>query len=55
MLPARCFFRCLFGWHESAKLMTMKLLVVEDDPEGAAYLVKAFREAGHVADHAADG
>ncbi len=23
--------------------------------EAAAYLVKAFREAGHVADHAADG
>jgi two-component system OmpR family response regulator len=33
----------------------MKLLIVEDDPEAAAYLVKAFREAGHVADHAADG
>jgi two-component system OmpR family response regulator len=35
--------------------MNMKLLVIEDDPEGAAYLVKAFREAGHVADHAGDG
>jgi two-component system OmpR family response regulator len=33
----------------------MKLLIVEDDREAAAYLVKAFREAGHVADHAADG
>ncbi len=35
--------------------MAMKLLIVEDDREAAAYLVKAFREAGHVADHAADG
>jgi two-component system OmpR family response regulator len=35
--------------------MAMKLLVIEDDPEGAAYLTKAFREAGHVVDHAADG
>jgi two-component system OmpR family response regulator len=33
----------------------MKLLIVEDDRDAAAYLVKAFREAGHVADHAADG
>src|SRR5215212_3731549 len=34
---------------------TMKLLIVEDDREAAAYLVKAFRESGHAADHAADG
>jgi two-component system OmpR family response regulator len=33
----------------------MKLLIIEDDAEAAAYLVKAFREAGHLADHAADG
>ncbi|MDJ1159008.1 response regulator transcription factor [Chelatococcus sp. SYSU_G07232] len=33
----------------------MKILVIEDDQEAAAYLVKAFREAGHVADHAPDG
>ena len=33
----------------------MKLLIVEDDAEAAQYLVKAFRESGHVADHAADG
>jgi two-component system OmpR family response regulator len=33
----------------------MRLLIVEDDAEAAAYLVKAFREAGHIADHAADG
>jgi two-component system, OmpR family, response regulator len=33
----------------------MRILIIEDDDEAAAYLVKAFREAGHVADHAADG
>lgn len=33
----------------------MKLLVVEDDAETAAYLVKALRELGHVVDHVADG
>ncbi|CAM5182197.1 PhoB family transcriptional regulator OS=Bosea thiooxidans OX=53254 GN=ARD30_23340 PE=4 SV=1 [Bosea thiooxidans] len=33
----------------------MQLLIVEDDAEAAAYLTKAFREVGHVADHAADG
>lgn len=33
----------------------MKILVVEDDREAASYLLKALREAGHVADHAADG
>ncbi|MBD3844520.1 two-component system OmpR family response regulator [Bosea sp. OAE752] len=33
----------------------MRLLIVEDDAEAAAYLTKAFREVGHIADHAADG
>ena len=33
----------------------MRILIVEDDPEAAAYLAKAFREAGHVADHVGDG
>jgi two-component system OmpR family response regulator len=33
----------------------MKLLLVEDDKEGAAYLRKALAEAGHTVDHAADG
>ena len=33
----------------------MRILIIEDDRDAAAYLVKAFREAGHVADHAADG
>jgi two-component system OmpR family response regulator len=33
----------------------MRILLVEDDPEAASYLAKALSEAGHVADHAADG
>lgn len=33
----------------------MRILIVEDDRAAAAYLVKAFSESGHVADHAADG
>src|SRR5918999_664093 len=33
----------------------MKILVVEDDQEAASFMAKAFRESGHVADHAADG
>ncbi len=33
----------------------MRILIVEDDREAAAYIVKAMTEAGHVADHAADG
>ena len=33
----------------------MRLLIIEDDRDAADYLAKAFREVGHVADHAADG
>ncbi len=33
----------------------MRILIVEDDREAAAYLSKAFREAGHTADCAHDG
>ena len=33
----------------------MRILLIEDDREAAAYLAKALREAGHIADHAADG
>jgi two-component system OmpR family response regulator len=33
----------------------MRILVIEDDPAAAAYLIKALKEAGHVGDHAADG
>ena len=28
----------------------MRILIIEDDRDAAAYLAKAFREAGHVAD-----
>src|SRR5258708_37833035 len=33
----------------------MKLLVVEDDRETAAYLVKGLSESGYTVDHSADG
>ncbi|MCK9192974.1 MAG: response regulator transcription factor [Nevskia sp.] len=33
----------------------MRILVVEDDADIAAFLCKGLREAGHAADHAADG
>jgi two-component system OmpR family response regulator len=36
-------------------LLAMRLLIIEDDRAAADYLVKAFREVGHVADQAADG
>src|SRR6202021_751927 len=33
----------------------MRLLIIEDDRDAAEYLVKAFREVGHIADQATDG
>ncbi len=36
-------------------MSSMRILIIEDDRDAAAYLVKAFREVGHVADHATDG
>jgi two-component system OmpR family response regulator len=33
----------------------MRILIIEDDRDAASFLTKAFREAGHVADHAPDG
>ncbi len=36
-------------------MSSMRILIIEDDRDAAAYLVKAFREVGHIADHAADG
>jgi len=33
----------------------MRILIIEDDREAASYLLKAFRESGHVPDHAVDG
>ena len=39
----------------AANVTHMKILIIEDDLEAAAYLTKAFREVGIVADHASDG
>jgi two-component system OmpR family response regulator len=36
-------------------MASMKILIIEDDAEAAAYLAKAFGEAGHLADIASDG
>ena len=33
----------------------MRILVIEDDPEAARYLVKGLKESGHIVDHAANG
>lgn len=33
----------------------MRILIVEDDRDAATWLIKGLKEAGHVADHAADG
>jgi two-component system OmpR family response regulator len=40
---------------QQQSLRIMRILIIEDDRDAAAYLVKALREAGHSADHAADG
>ena len=39
----------------TAPTESMRILIIEDDREAASYLIKALKEAGHVADHAADG
>jgi two-component system, OmpR family, response regulator len=36
-------------------MTAMRILIIEDDRDAAAYLTKAFREVGHVVDCAADG
>ncbi|WP_340121359.1 response regulator transcription factor [Methylobacter svalbardensis] len=33
----------------------MRILLIEDDKQAAAYLVKGLTESGHIVDHAADG
>ncbi|HSK40204.1 MAG TPA: response regulator, partial [Arenibaculum sp.] len=33
----------------------MRILVIEDDAQAAAFVVKGLTESGHVVDHAADG
>jgi two-component system OmpR family response regulator len=45
------------GWTADAQpdRTAMRILVIEDDHDAADYLVKAFREVGHVADAATDG
>lgn len=40
---------------ETVSFDAMRLLIIEDDREAASYLVKAFREAGHMPDLAHDG
>ena len=37
------------------KAEKIRILLVEDDGEAAAYAAKGLREAGHVVDHALDG
>src|SRR5271168_3340518 len=39
----------------SVRPSSMRLLIIEDDRDAADYLVKAFREVGHIADKAIDG
>ena len=41
--------------HPGEPRLVMRLLIIEDDRDAADYLVKAFREVGHVADLATDG
>src|SRR5215471_12352780 len=52
MSDARAADSCLSGAY---LVRSMRLLIIEDDRDAADYLVKAFREVGHVADHAGDG
>ena len=33
----------------------MRVLIIEDDPEVVAYLVKGLKENGYIVDHATDG
>src|SRR5215469_5093654 len=43
------------GFDTALLVSAMKLLVVEDDPETSAYLVKGLQEQGHLVDHVAEG
>jgi two-component system, OmpR family, response regulator len=43
------------GNREPVKIGAMRILVIEDDAETAAYIVDALRRAGHVAEHGSDG
>jgi len=37
------------------RIRRMRILLIEDDPEVAAFVAKGLRESGHVVDHAAEG
>ena len=41
--------------HAEAFQIAMRLLVIEDDRDAVEYIVRAFREVGHIADQALDG
>jgi two-component system OmpR family response regulator len=41
--------------NQSDSIKAMRILIVEDDRDAASWLVKGLTEAGHIADHAADG
>ena len=51
--PRTC--RHSFCLAERRYMSDMRILIIEDDRDAAAYLSKAFREAGHIADQANDG
>src|SRR5271155_5387085 len=54
--PPRTCRHSFFGPSARIRYMSdMRILIIEDDRDTAAYLAKAFREAGHVADQANDG
>ena len=36
-------------------IISMRILLIEDDQQAASYLVKGLAESGYVIDHAADG
>ncbi len=42
------------GW-DNREDFALRILVIEDDGEAAAFLAKGLRDAGHVVDHALDG
>ena len=42
-------------WYEFRAILTMRLLLIEDDKEAANFLQKALKESGHTADCAEDG
>ena len=36
-------------------IILMRILIIEDDKDAAAFMVKGLSETGHIVDHAADG